>query len=217
MTGAPVQHRHWGRVAYRDALARQQERWRAVIDGVQPEAVFTLEHDPVVTLGRRGRETDLRVPREVLEARGVDLIETDRGGELTYHGPGQLVVYPILAVGRRRIHASDLVRGLAAAVNEQLAALGIESRYDADAPGLWTDSGKIAAVGMRISRGVSMHGTAVNLSIALDAFDLIVPCGLPEARTTSVEALLGSAPPLEAFGRAVVESLATRFDLGPLG
>ena len=217
MTGAPVQHRHWGRVAYRDALARQQERWRAVIDGVQPEVVFTLEHDPVVTLGRRGRETDLRVPREVLEARGVDLVETDRGGELTYHGPGQLVVYPILAVGRRRIHASDLVRGLAAAVNEQLAALGIEARYDADAPGLWTDAGKIAAVGMRISRGVSMHGTAVNLSTALDAFVLIVPCDLPEARTTSVAALLGSAPPLDAFGRAVVESLATRFDLGPLG
>lgn len=212
-----VERVHWGRIAYREAFERQKARWQGVVDGIAAEAVFTLEHDPVVTFGRRGREHDLRVPREALAACGVDVVESDRGGELTYHGPGQLVIYPILAVRRRGIHVGELVRGLAACVADELAALGIVAEYDTDAPGLWVDGAKIAAVGMRISRGVSMHGTALNLETDLDAFRLIVPCGMPDARATSVAARGIPAPGLEACGAAIVDRFFERFDLEPTG
>lgn len=209
----PVEHVHWGRIAYREALERQNQRWQAVVDGEAPEAIFTLEHEPVITLGRRGSAEHLRLPEAALRERGVDVVRTDRGGELTYHGPGQLVVYPILAIGQRGIHVGDLVRGLAGAVTDYLAELGIDAEYDKDAPGLWVDGAKIAAVGMRVSRGVSKHGTALNLTTDLDAFSLIVPCGMPDARTTSVSGQAATADRVPDAGARIVAHLARRFGL----
>lgn len=208
-----VEHVHWGRVGYREALQRQRDRWDAVREGTAPEAIFTLEHDPVFTLGRRGTEGDLRVPRDLLEAQGFDVVDADRGGEVTYHGPGQIVVYLILALRPRGLHAGDLVRGVAGGAQDLLAQHGVQAAYDNDAPGLWTDGAKIAAVGMRISRGVSMHGMAVNLTTDLSAFERIVPCGMPTARATSLAALQGEAPSVEAFASPLVDAIARRLSL----
>ena len=210
----PVRHVEWGRVGYREAFERQKRHWEAVRDGTAHDTIFTLEHDPVITLGRRGKSEDLLIPREALAARGVDVVETDRGGELTYHGPGQLVVYPIVHIKDRGIHVGDLVRGLAAAVATVIEEdFGVTSEYDADRPGLWVDGAKIAAVGMRISRGVSMHGTALNVSTNLNAFSLFVPCGLPDAGTTSLTALGHAPPALDEIGSRI----ATRFARDVLG
>ncbi len=217
MSRASVQHLHLGRIRYALASERQHARWDDVREERASEAIFTLEHDPVITLGRRGNEADIRLSPEVLSARGIDVVRTDRGGQVTYHGPGQLVIYPVLAVRDRGIHAGDLVRGVAACVQRCLARLDIHAAYDTDAPGLWVNGAKIAAVGMRISRGVSMHGVAINLTTELSAFDIFVPCGMPDARATSVaEQLVDSArpvPPLRDFGREVVDELAAHFSL----
>ena len=205
----PARHVEWGRVGYEAAFQRQKEHWEAVRDGREDDTIFTLEHDPVITLGRRGSNDDLLIPRDALAARGVEVFQSDRGGELTYHGPGQLVVYPIIHIKERGIHVGDLVRGLAAAVATVIREdYGVESEYDGDRPGLWADGAKIAAVGMRISRGVSMHGTALNVTTNLDAFSLFVPCGLPDASTTSLSALGHCPASIPSIGRRVAETFA---------
>ena len=205
----PARHVEWGRLGYGEAFQRQREHWTAVRDGQADDTIFTLEHDPVITLGRRGDDADLLLPREALDARGVEVFQSDRGGELTYHGPGQLVVYPIIHIKERGIHVGDLVRGLAAAVATVIRDdYGVVSKYDGERPGLWVDGSKIAAVGMRISQGVSMHGTALNVTTNLDAFSLFVPCGLPDAATTSLSALGHSPAPLASIGRRVAETFA---------
>ena len=192
MNAAGLEWVHWGRIRWRDAMQRQDSRWQSVVDGSSAGVIYTLEHDPVITLGRRATSEDIRAGQALLAARGVEVERADRGGEATYHGPGQLVLYAVVDLGVVGIGVSDLVRGLAACVSDYLAELGIRAAYDPKHPGLWVNSAKIAAVGMRISRNVSRHGIALNLSTALDAFDLIVPCGMPGARTTSVADQLGA-------------------------
>lgn len=199
---------HWGRIGYAEAMARQQAAWQALVDGGGEHRLFTLEHDPVITMGRRAATTDLLVSEETLRQRGVDLVVSDRGGEVTYHGPGQLVLYAVVHTRALGIGPSDLVRGLAGAISDYLASLGISAPYDAAHPGLWTSDGKLVAVGMRISRGVSMHGAALNLTTSLDAFSLFVPCGMPGAAATSVARCLGAAPPLEEAAARCAERFA---------
>lgn len=201
---------HLGRERWRVTWGRQLAAWQSVQDGSGPERVFTLEHEPVITVGRRGSLDDLRVTPDMLRARGVDLIGTNRGGELTYHGPGQLVVYAIVACVRRNLFPADLVRSLAGAVGDVLDELGVATVYDDARPGLWHDGAKVAAVGMRISRGVSLHGAAVNVTTDLDAFSLFVPCGLPDAATTSLQRVLGEAPTIPELGARVAQRFAAR-------
>jgi lipoyl(octanoyl) transferase len=203
VTDAAPEVLHLGRIAYAPALELQLRRRDAVLAGEAPEAVFTLEHDPVITLGRRARETDLLVDRDALRARGIDVVDVDRGGEVTWHGPGQLVVYAIIDCTRRGLGPSDLVRGLADCVRFVAAELGVESTYDTANPGLWVDGAKLAAFGMRISRGVSTHGAALNVTADTTAYSLIVPCGLPGARATSLAALGAATVPLDDVARRV--------------
>lgn len=182
----PLHWIHLGRIAYRDALELQLERSRLRQAGRVPDTLFTLEHDPVITLGKRAKESDVLVSEDALRARGIDLVHVDRGGEATWHGPGQLVLYPIVHIKEQEIYVSDLVRGLAGCISSYLASHRIESTWDDAHPGIWVEDRKIAAVGMRIQRGVSRHGAALNLTTAQDAFQVIVPCGLPEFGVTSV-------------------------------
>lgn len=197
-------------------MRRQDTRWQAVVDGSESGVIYTLEHDPVITLGRRASDADVRAGEALLATRGVEVVRADRGGEATYHGPGQLVVYAVVDLGVLGIGVSDLVRGLAACTAEYLADLGITAVYDPKHPGLWSGGAKIAAVGMRISRNVSRHGLALNLQTALDAFDLIVPCGMPDARTTSVAAELasGATPSLEQAAADIAARCIRRFGTG---
>lgn len=204
---------HWGRLTWHDAWRGQCERWAAVRDGSAPPTLFSVEHDPVVTLGRRADAAHLRVDAEQLAHRGIQIVEADRGGEATYHGPGQLTLYAIVPLHPLGLGVSDLVRALAGAVADVLAAEGIRAEYDPERPGLWTEGRKICAVGMRIRNGVSLHGAALNVTTDLDAFRLIVPCGMPDAQTTSM-AREGLAPPaLEPLARRVATALAGRLNL----
>lgn len=202
---------HLERVAYSDALDMQMQCWEQRRDHKRPDHLFTLEHHPVITLGRRAKDEDVLLSPEALQQRGIDLVRSDRGGEATWHGPGQLVLYPIIHVGAHEIGVSDLVRGLAACIREFLSDLGIESEWSNEHPGLWVEDRKIAAVGMRIQTGVSRHGAALNLSSALDAYSVIVPCGLPESKVTSVLHELGHAPTIAAAAEDIAQRFSARF------
>lgn len=202
---------HLGRLPYHDALALQLAQWEGVRDGTATETVFSVEHDPVITLGRRGKDEDVLLSEAALRLRGVELVRIDRGGEATWHGPGQLVLYPIIHVQKHNIGVSDLVRGLAASIREELAERGIDAVWNNEHPGLWVDDRKIAAVGMRIQGGVSRHGAALNVDAGLDGYALIVPCGMPGSKVTSMLAETGRSEALETLAGAIIPRLAARF------
>ena len=178
----------WGvDVAYREARERQLERREAVSKGEAEECLALLEHAPVVTVGRRPIQD---VPsREFLAARGIALERSERGGLATYHGPGQLVAYTIVNVRERGIKVRCLVHALEEACIRFLADHGVGAGRQAGAPGVWVGHQKIAAVGLHFSRGVSMHGLALNLAPNLDAYRWISPCGFEPAQITSLKQL----------------------------
>ena len=203
------------RVPYAVALDWMHARAEAVRTGA-PEVVALLEHQPVYTLGARAARGGLRRPEAALPA---PLVEADRGGDVTWHGPGQLVLYPVLDLHTRGLRAGDYVRALEGVAIETLAEWGIEGMRVAGRPGVWVDGAKIAAVGVRIDRGVSRHGLALNVAPDLAWFDAIVPCGIEDAGVTSMAVVRRDAPMLaavaetmasvfaEAFGVALVEAV----------
>lgn len=182
-----------GVVGYADALARQRETAAAVRAGTAPETLFLLEHPPVVTMGRRATADHVLLPPETLAARGVELVETDRGGDVTFHGPGQVVGYPILDLRRRGLGPHTYLRFLEATLTGVLATYGIEAFRDPEHTGVWTSQGKIAAMGIRVSGGVSLHGFALNANTDLSWFGLIVPCGIRGRAVASMDRILGRA------------------------
>lgn len=190
-----------GRLAYTTALATQRERHAAVVRGHDREAIFLVEHDPVVTISqRRNAAANLIASPQRLAALGIDVQPTDRGGDITYHGPGQLVVYPILRLADHGLNLSTYMRSLEAALVDALQSFGIIGRREPGATGVWatTPDGtneKVAALGVRIARNVTMHGLALNVTTDLSHFDVIVPCGLTGRGVTSMERLLGDRTP----------------------
>lgn len=198
-----------GVVAYGDALRWQRAAAEALAAGRGPEALALLEHPPVFTLGARGRRDSLLAAPEALARGGAELVATDRGGDVTFHGPGQLVAYPILDLRRRGIGAAAYVRRLEAVAIATLGAFGIEAARAEGRPGAWVGDAKIAAVGVRVSRGVSRHGLALNVSTDLAWFGRIVPCGIAGAGVASMAGLLpDGAPPM----RAVEDAMASAFE-----
>ena len=188
-----------GLVPYGEALARQRALAEDRIAGrLARDTLLLLEHPPVVTLGRGTRESSLPLAPELLRRRGVDVFEIERGGDVTYHGPGQLVGYPIFDLAgdglRRDLHW--FLRQLEAALISSLAALGIAGGRRDGYTGVWTAGGtrKIASIGIHVRQWVTWHGFALNVTTDLSAFDLIVPCGIPDVVMTSV------AKELEAQG-----------------
>ena len=196
-----------GRTGYADALARQREAAAALRDGRGPETLFLLTHPPVVTMGRRATEDHVLLSRDELAARGVEIVETDRGGDVTFHGPGQVVGYPILDLRRRGLGPHTYLRFLEAKLIGVLAAYGIDAFRDPAHTGVWTRSGKIAAMGIRVSAGVSLHGFALNVDTDLAYFGLIVPCGIQGRAVTSMQQVLGRAVDVEE----VMDRLAAAF------
>ena len=178
-----------GQVGYRDALALQERLREARQRGEIPDTLLLLEHNPpVYTRGRRSQPGELSMGEAFYAARGIEIIETRRGGKVTYHGPGQLVGYPIVAVEDVVAYVRLLERALIAT----LAALGISARArDDEGPdytGVWVDERKIASIGVHVSHGVTTHGFALNVEArALEPFGWIVACGLPDVRMTSIE------------------------------
>ncbi len=188
-----------GAVDYDTALTLQREAHERVLAGTSPGTVFLLEHDPpVITQGRRAGAAGLLVPEEALAPRGYQLRHAGRGGDITVHEPGQVVVYFVLPVQSKS--AAPFVKGILGLMAAFLEdEYGIAARYDAARPGLWAGNEKLCAAGVDLSGGVSMHGIAVNVSNSMEGFSLIVPCGMEGAGVTSVSALLGRRVDAGAF------------------
>lgn len=190
-----------GRVEYGVAY-RLQRRLLEERDADRiPDLLLLVEHPPVITLGRRGSRNDIFVSEDQLAARGIGVYETNRGGLVTYHGPGQVVGYPIARLRALAGDAPTYVWRLEETIVRTLAGYGIEARRDAGNRGVFAGDGdlggKIAAIGVAVSHGVSMHGFALNVCPDLSHFELIDPCGIGELGVTSVERLTGQAPPFE--------------------
>ncbi len=196
-------------VPYPAGLVWMRTRSEALRDGGN-EAVALLEHVPVYSVGaRRGRHS-LRVQPEDLAA---PLVETDRGGDVTWHGPGQLVLYPVLDLRARDLRAGDYVRALENVAIETLRGWDIDGVRVAGRPGVWVAGAKIAAVGVRIDRGITRHGLALNVSPDLGWFDAIVPCGIEDADVTSMTRVLGMAPALAAVADSMLQAFGQTFDV----
>lgn len=175
------------------------------------EWLLLVEHPAVFTLGRGHPEPRLRVARAVVEAAGIPIVETERGGDITYHGPGQLVAYAILDLRVRAIGVTEFVHGLEEAALLTLREFGVEGRRDRRNRGVWVGARKIAAIGVNVRRGVSMHGIALNVSPNMDHFGLIEACGLPDVEATSIEQETGKAPAIGDVGEAFARHFADVF------
>jgi lipoyl(octanoyl) transferase len=196
-----------GTVPYREAHSIQADyQARRQADEIADTLVL-LEHPPVYTRGRRALDGELALGEDFYRAHGIEIVPTDRGGRVTYHGPGQLVGYPIMRVGDIGVH----LRTMEAAIVAALAEYGIEARSRCeegiDYTGVWVQDRKIASIGVHVSKGVSTHGFAVNVTNDLTPFEWIVPCGLPEVTMTSVERELGQEPEggLHVFSELVAD------------
>ena len=175
-----------------------------------PDRLILVEHPPVVTLGRSGNAGDLRVPREAIRRAGIEVFETDRGGQATYHGPGQLVVYPIIKLLVKDLHQYlDLMLKTTASL---LESFGLKPEMKTGRPGLWVQGAKIASVGMAARRWVTYHGLALNVNTNLDGFNYIIPCGQPEERITSLKKILARPIDLEAVKKRFVAEFIDVFN-----
>jgi lipoate-protein ligase B len=191
----PIEAAWLGRVSYRDAWALQKRLAAARADRAIGDRLLLLEHPAVLTLGRHADPAHVIADPDELRRRGIEVIRVERGGEVTYHGPGQLVAYPILRVADRGLLLRPLVRALEAAMAATCKAFGVTAGRREDHPGCWCDVAsaaprKIGALGIRVERGVTYHGIALNVAPDLADFDLIDPCGVPGLVSTSIAAEL---------------------------
>ena len=193
-----VRHGFLGRVGYREAEALQVRLRDALRAGEGPEHLLLLEHPHVYTLGRNASPDDLVLGPEARAARGIEVAECDRGGQVTYHGPGQLVGYPIVDLDPDRRDVRRYVRDLQETIVRTLADFGIASgvRVGQEAVGVWVGEEKIASIGVHLKRWITTHGFALNVTTDLSYFAGIVACGMPQVRLTSIERLTGARPPL---------------------
>ena len=187
-SSAPIAAWWIGRTLYRDAWDLQHRLVAARAAGSIGDQLLLLEHEPVLTLGRHSAPAHVLASAQELDSRGIELIRTERGGEVTYHGPGQLTAYPIIRMADRGLLVRPLVRALEAALSQTAAVLGVEAGPREGFPGCWCGAGtrKIGAIGVRIERGVSYHGVALNITVRLSDFELIDACGIPGAISTSI-------------------------------
>jgi lipoyl(octanoyl) transferase len=217
MSGRPVLTASWlGRVDYGDAWEAQRELFLARLDADRGDSLMLLEHPPTYTLGRRALEDDLVYKEAQRAARGISLFNVDRGGRATYHGPGQLVGYPIMALGGgeadNRYDVISYLRLLEDVVIAVAADLGVEAHRDRDHTGVWVGTNKIGAIGVKITRGITMHGFAFNVSTDLTMFEGIVPCGIAGRWVTSVLAETGEHHGVKEVANLAADHLASVFD-----
>lgn len=203
----PFVVRDLGRLGYRDAWDVQHRVHDAVARGEAPPTLLLVEHDPVITFGRKGGRDHLLATPEELAQRGFELVDIERGGDVTYHGPGQLVGYPILPVGRR---VRDYLRRLEDAVVDLAADYGVDAVGSPGYAGVWIGDEKLCAIGVAIKRGVSFHGFALNVATELSHFETIVPCGLDGKSVTSLSVLTGRPVSLAEAAERLVPHLARR-------
>lgn len=207
-----------GRIDYRDAWELQKKLFNAAVEGkrnvtpVPDDTLLLVEHNPVLTLGKHGKEGNLLLNEADLGRRGIECIRIERGGDITYHGPGQLVAYPIIDLERYHLGVKDYVNLLEEAVIRTIAHYGIKGERVEGASGVWIGKGtaaerKICALGVKCSRFITMHGLALNVNTDLDAFSMINPCGFTDKGVTSIARETGHTTDL----REVAEHLDHEF------
>jgi len=205
--------RELGRRPYREVLSFQRDMHERVARGEQPDTWIVVEHEPVITLGRKGKPENVLMPVQVLAANGIDLVEVERGGDVTYHGPGQVIVYPIVKLPRFR-EVEPFVSALEAAVIEALDTFGIEAERRAEHRGVYVGGNAICAIGLAVKQMTTLHGLALNVSTTLDYDRLIRPCGTPAFGITSVAHEVGRQVTWQSGRDALLAALERRFAAG---
>ena len=199
-----------GTMDYLEAWDLQLSLVEKVHSGSEPNTMLMLEHPHVYTKGRLSKESDVLVPEEILAAKGIRIYETDRGGQVTYHGLGQLVIYPILNL-REWGGPVKYVRALEKVVIATLTEMGITANCESGNTGVWTAQGKIAAIGVKISRGIAFHGLSLNVNTALPSYQDIVPCGFTDRPVTSMATILGEPVDMELIRYSLVYQFGQEF------
>ncbi|MGA7616391.1 MAG: lipoyl(octanoyl) transferase LipB [Thermoanaerobaculia bacterium] len=199
-------------VTYENGMQMQQELVTLRQEERIPDQLLLLQHPPVITLGRSGHEENLLASPAALAAEGVRFYETTRGGDITYHGPGQLVGYPLISLGEGRRDVRRYVTNLEEVIIRTVAAFGIEAGRWEGHRGVWVGREKIAAIGVRVAKWVTSHGFALNVDPNLHHFDLITPCGIPDAGVTSIARLTGRSITVEEVREALVPHFADVFE-----
>ena len=216
-----------GLLPYEEALVAQRWLQAARQEGEVSDVLLLLEHRPVYTRGRRATDDELPMQREWYEMQGIEVHDTDRGGRVTYHGPGQLVAYPIVSLEPYGDDVHEYVRRLERVAIEALAEHGVTARTIEGLTGVWTEGAapsqeadidaarKIGSIGVHVSRGVTTHGLAINVNNDLQPFEWIVPCGIDNCRVTSLGRELGAEQDLAAFADSVVARYGEVFERTP--
>ena len=199
-----------GRMRYGDALARQEKAHEDVSSAVNRHVVFAVEHEPVLTMGKNSDAANLLFPREFYERQGVEVFDTERGGQVTAHMPGQLVIYPIINMPALKLTVREYVNILEESVIQTLKKYGIESHRDDEHPGVWVGHEKICALGVRVKSRVSMHGLALNVNNDLSLFGKIIPCGIKFRGVTNIVSQASKVPDYETVKSDLTRDIMSR-------
>jgi lipoyl(octanoyl) transferase len=213
----PIEVHRLGVVPYADALDIQTRLVDARKSDSIPDQLLLLEHPPVITLGVKTRNdrTHIVASDEMLEEEGVEIFESGRGGDVTYHGPGQLVGYPIMDLRPDRCDVHRYVRDLEESLIRAVSRFGVRGERTTGLTGVWVGNEKLAAIGVRIARWITSHGFALNVSTNLDHFGLIVPCGIVDKGVTSLEHVIGQPVAMAEVATAIIEAFAEVFEREP--
>ncbi|MBN2378845.1 lipoyl(octanoyl) transferase LipB [candidate division WOR-3 bacterium] len=207
-----------GRMRYKQAWDFQRLLWQMRVEEKIPNTLILVEHEHVITKGKSADDKNLLYSEEELKKKGVDLHVVERGGDFTYHGPGQLVGYPIFHVKKGLAGIRPFVRKVEESITQTMGRFGIASKgsmqfEDKHPVGVWLGDKKLAAIGIAVKKWVSFHGFALNVSTDLDMFHLIVPCGLEDKSVTSMEKLLGKKPSFEEVKTGILEAFEKIFEI----
>jgi lipoyl(octanoyl) transferase len=205
-----------GRVPYEEAREAQRKLAAARQGSEVPDLLLLLEHPPVYTRGRRSQSAELPMGEDWYRAQGIEVRDTDRGGAVTYHGPGQLVGYPIVSLKPYGNDVHGYVRRIERTLIEALDEHGVGAGTREGLTGVWTDDRKIGSIGIHVSRGVTTHGFAVNVNNDLQPFEWIVPCGIEGCRVTSLSRELGAEQSFDRFADTVAERFAALYERRPV-
>ncbi len=200
-------------LAYTQALSLMRGLVELKKSSVQPEILMLLEHEPVLTMGRRSQESEILATRECLKDHGISVHRIERGGLITYHGPGQLVAYPIFDLKRMRLGVSELVNGLETAIIHTLADFDIQADRIEGLRGVWVSREKIASIGIAVRRGITYHGLALNYDPDFSHFDMINPCGLEGVKMTSISKITATQTSPVLLRQSLAKHISQLFNL----
>jgi len=207
----PLLYLPLGRRPYESVWQLQKRLVAARAAGKVDDLLISVEHDPVLTMGRGTDRANLLAAPETLKQRGVGLFEIERGGDITFHGPGQVVLYPIIDLRRRGRDSHKYLRDLESVVIATLAEWGLEAGVKPGLTGIWVGDYKVGAIGVAVSKWITYHGVAINVNVDLSFFDLINPCGITDYPVGSIAQLLGKGQGMREVERALVRSFAKHF------